>query len=830
MNGQTRADEDSPSFWYGSARGSEASANSRVHRSEPSPLSLQRSFEDSIERALFGRRSALSQPTSPLPFDPRVVLNVEARSSPPFSLRAQSAQSARHEQDVEAVADFMRELEEEEDGDHVRDSASDLSTSGEDDESDDFDLEPRDDHCGLQKGGFTCEDDVAQDPVHVTGIQNCQDGYDADSAGLDDATTKQGSDPWSLRGSVKAQAAEHRRRLCSHFSGFSCNCTLARQQGLSSCLDNFTMLQLRQLSALSYGTVEEAQNLSVKEVKARIHSEIWSLKSKSNRRSGAVYEVTEWKVHGQPVCKRAFIVALGGTSHAHREALALTKRGIAPGEAAACCIAKEAAAKMQQVRSPATEWAVSWWCSHLRLHDFLPNECAIQYRGTKWRLVHSQMYLPVAKAAGKPLLYRQWRRARGKALAVLQQELYQESPAGKKLRLVRSARHSKFPECTDCLELRKAYINVASKLTSDPKVVEEHLRCMLEHARDWQADRETALRIRHTCTLESNSIYECDDKCGSYWQRLPIGETGRDSKADSTAVYRFSIQANVIAGPQGIIRFTCIPKNIKTGANFGLTNLFACIVGAKESGRLPLHCTHIYRHTDGGPDNVAITSHIFHWLLVYLGVFQKITWFRFKAGHSHTEVADRLFSLMKKLFESDGPHRVIGIQDIPQLIEKLTEVFSKEVERFQFVFNFANWDFDNWLEQSSVGELGRISSARVFTYTYVEDLWEHGCVKVQYKSTVAWRGNSLDAEYAPVVEETREVPTMGGTGFTMEKVNVSTRCGVIFMKSPPDLTTGPPELESFNNDFDPGMTQLLVTLQHIHKACYAAENLMVFAL
>ena len=53
----------------------------------------------------------------------------------------------------------------------------------------------------------------------------------------------------------------------------------------------------------------------------------------------------------------------------------------------------------------------------------------------------------------------------------------------------------------------------------------------------------------------------------------------------------------------------------------------------------------LLRHTDGGPDNVAKLTHIFHWLLVYVGCWQEVIWFMFKAGHSHTEIADRLFSL-----------------------------------------------------------------------------------------------------------------------------------------------------------------------------------------
>ena len=43
--------------------------------------------------------------------------------------------------------------------------------------------------------------------------------------------------------------------------------------------------------------------------------------------------------------------------------------------------------------------------------------------------------------------------------------------------------------------------------------------------------------------------------------------------------------------------------------------------------------------------------------------------------HSHTEIADRLFSLMKRLFESDSAARVRGLGCPSELLEKLEETF-----------------------------------------------------------------------------------------------------------------------------------------------------------
>ncbi|KAL1502948.1 hypothetical protein AB1Y20_011019 [Prymnesium parvum] len=170
---------------------------------------------------------------------------------------------------------------------------------------------------------------------------------------------------------------------------------------------------------------------------------------------------------------------------------------------------------------------------------------------------------------------------------------------------------------------------------------------------------------------------------------------------------------------------------------------------AQEQGKLGPHKSHLIRHTDGGPDNVAVTTHIFHWLMVYVGVFQKITWFRFKAGHSHTEIADRLFSIMKRLFESDNQARVGGIQHIPELIAKLTKEFRNEKEALAFEFDFANWDLNSWvMDQKLSGEHSGISSKLVYTYSYDPMLKVHGSsprlvVDALYrKAAQRWRAGS----------------------------------------------------------------------------------------
>ena len=122
------------------------------------------------------------------------------------------------------------------------------------------------------------------------------------------------------------------------------------------------------------------------------------------------------------------------------------------------------------------------------------------------------------------------------------------------------------------------------------------------------------------------------------------------------------------------------------------------------------------------------------------------------AGHSHTEVADRLFAIIKRFFESDGAHRVQPIQSFPELIKVLETEFADEVEQCIFHWNFANLDFKTMMQEMKVvsSKLSGISSKMVYRYKHEEKLWSHGCVLVQYKSDISWTGNDKDAEWSPI--------------------------------------------------------------------------------
>ena len=70
-------------------------------------------------------------------------------------------------------------------------------------------------------------------------------------------------------------------------------------------------------------------------------------------------------------------------------------------------------------------------------------------------------------------------------------------------------------------------MNAARDLSSDPAYVQAMYEEMLEHQRAWSSDRAAALAIRRSLEqADRTGIYQCDDKCGSYWQSLPVDPTG----------------------------------------------------------------------------------------------------------------------------------------------------------------------------------------------------------------------------------------------------------------------------------------------------------------
>ena len=249
-------------------------------------------------------------------------------------------------------------------------------------------------------------------------------------------------------------------------------------------------------------------------------------------------------------------------------------------------------------------------------------------------MMHESLYGPEASLCHEHLSYRRWKSCMKPGLEHLATHFLADGTNPETLKAGRSARHSKFAECTSCKNLRKAWMDASQNShKTAPEIVQRSYDAMLKHQLEWSNDRKRALFLRGlSYSKHASSVYECDDKCGSFWQSLPVDDSGRTVKNNTTCVFKFSIQANVVSGESGLIRLAVVPKYVTTGANFGLTNLIMCLYRAKKAGRLPSNVKTLYRHTDGGPDNNSYVTHIIHWLLVYLGIFDEVLWFRFEAG------------------------------------------------------------------------------------------------------------------------------------------------------------------------------------------------------
>ena len=620
-----------------------------------------------------------------------------------------------------------------------------------------------------------------------------------DSAGVLESTSGR------VRGTIDAQREDHLTMAKKCFAGFKClsSCRFRSNED-DSCLDyGLDRRFFLELNSQTYGYAASIH--SQRDVKVAVHHAVWALRKPAG--PGAPeerpYAIPSWRLGGpggKEVCKAAFQAAIGGTDNSHRVAVQLTIAGRDPLHYRSYAMAAEVVKTANRRRSPRKEWAIQWWRRHLLWQDWLPNEMKIQYRGPFWDTVYNDFYLPEARRAALVLKRKQWMHHQKPAIEILQKQFY---PAGadQTLTVTRSARHSKFPECTDCQEKRRAYKVTASNPTSTREQIAARHKDMVDHAALWQGDREKAYELRQAASVRRAwARYTVDDKCGSFWQSLPVGWEGRDTKGNAQSKYKFSVHANVLCGEGGVKRFTFVPKNVRTGANFGLTNLLFTILLGIETGSIAPHQKQLVRHTDGGPDNVSVVTHFVHWLLVYLGVFEEVIWFRFKAGHSHTEVADRLFAIIKLHFETDSRTRPEPIHDFPQLIKMLEKSFAGEAEASTFHWNFANFDFKRLMDEMKVvsnNSLIGISSKMVYKYSYSEALPDHGNVLVQYKSNIQWTGNAREAEYSPLRRVEKMMAT-GEDGETVEKVpcNESTAKGVRFVNKPPDLRMKP-RLEPF---------------------------------
>jgi hypothetical protein len=238
-------------------------------------------------------------------------------------------------------------------------------------------------------------------------------------------------------------------------SGKACGCKLAFQKGHHSCLDVFSKAQLSELYCEAHGPLPAPR--SKEQVLQELHKKIWVLKVAMPNGTDALgrrYNVPTWTLQGQTVCQTAWMRAYNYTRNSVRVHLALVMRGVGPAAEDGRRLAAVGLVQLRRVAAGKKDWATQWWFVHLQLHDFLPNERAIQIRGAPWKLVYDKQFSPMATQVSMSCCRSLWMKARPAALRLLAKKYYPDRPATE-LKLKRSANHSRFAECTTCSTLKK---------------------------------------------------------------------------------------------------------------------------------------------------------------------------------------------------------------------------------------------------------------------------------------------------------------------------------------------------------------------------------------
>ena len=235
----------------------------------------------------------------------------------------------------------------------------------------------------------------------------------------------------------------------------ACGCKLALAKGHQSCLDVFSKAQLSEFYCEGHGSLQSPRSKG--QVLQELHKMIWALKVELPDGPDALghkYKVPAWTLRGQTVCRTAWTSAYNYTHHGVRLRLALVLQGVGPAAVEGRRLAEKAMVQMKRVSAGKKDWATQWWVLHLQLHDFLPNECAIQVRGAHWKTVYDKQFMPMATQVRMDCCRATWMKARPAALRLLAKKYYPDRPETA-LKLKRSANHSRFAECNTCSTLKK---------------------------------------------------------------------------------------------------------------------------------------------------------------------------------------------------------------------------------------------------------------------------------------------------------------------------------------------------------------------------------------
>lgn len=80
--------------------------------------------------------------------------------------------------------------------------------------------------------------------------------------------------------------------------------------------------------------------------------------------------------------------------------------------------------------------------------------------------------------------------------------------------------------------MTNAYGELAIKIYLDLQLVKQRYDAKAAYVKSRQDDREKALCPCNLAKARLRTIYQCDHKCVSYWQQLPVPLSGREVNAD----------------------------------------------------------------------------------------------------------------------------------------------------------------------------------------------------------------------------------------------------------------------------------------------------------
>ena len=106
-----------------------------------------------------------------------------------------------------------------------------------------------------------------------------------------------------LSESERAQLQREQLQTC--YAEFKCSCSIAKAQAATSCLDQFSKVQLQAFYTETYGS--SGKEIGLADVSNALLTHIWALKVQlpAVDADGRKYAIPRWLLDGNEVCKKA---------------------------------------------------------------------------------------------------------------------------------------------------------------------------------------------------------------------------------------------------------------------------------------------------------------------------------------------------------------------------------------------------------------------------------------------------------------------------------------------------------------------------------------------